>query len=98
MFVHSVYFWLKSGLSHEDVVSFRAGLETLIGIEQVRGIYIGTPAGTDRPVVDRSYSFALTVLFACKAGHDAYQIHPLHTAFLQSYGSYWDRVVIYDAE
>ncbi|MBX7254806.1 MAG: Dabb family protein [Candidatus Hydrogenedentes bacterium] len=98
MFVHSVYFWLKNSLSDEEVRTFREGLHSLEGIEVSRATYVGVPANTDRPVIDRSYSFALTVLFDDLAGHDAYQVHPVHKAFVQTYAGYWDRVVIYDAE
>ncbi|MFA6242142.1 MAG: Dabb family protein [Candidatus Hydrogenedentales bacterium] len=98
MLVHSVYFWLKSGQSDEEIASFRGGLESLVGIDSARGVYVGTPAATNRPVIDRSYTFALTVLFDDMAGHDAYQVHPLHTEFLKTFGSRWERVVIYDAE
>ena len=32
------------------------------------------------------------------AAHDAYQVDPLHTAFVQQFSGHWQRVVIYDAE
>ena len=55
------------------------------------------PAATgDRPVIERSYTVGLTVLFKDVAAHDAYQIDPLHQAFLASCRSYWSKVQIYD--
>jgi hypothetical protein len=61
-------------------------------------IHIGTPAPVPaRPVVDASYSFALTIAFADMAGHDAYQSDPLHQAFLANCRALWTRVQIYDA-
>ncbi|MFT3869855.1 MAG: Dabb family protein [Nibricoccus sp.] len=60
-------------------------------------VYVGTPATLpERPVRDSSYTFALTVLFKDIASHDAYQIDPLHKAFLQEFSSFWARVQIYD--
>lgn len=98
MFVHSVFFWLRKNLTQEQLTEFRAGVETLRGIQAVTAIYVGTPASTDRPVVDRSYSMALTVLVQGLPEHDAYQEDPIHLEFVRRFASYWDRVVIYDAE
>jgi hypothetical protein len=98
MFVHSVYFWLRKDLSQEQRQAFRGGLESLADIRSTEALYIGSPASTDRPVVDRSYDFALTVLLDDIQAHDAYQVDSIHRAFLESYKTYWDRVVIYDAE
>lgn len=98
MLVHSVFFWLKPELDAAAVAAFRAGVETLRDVPCVEAVYIGTPASTDRPVIDRSYSVALTVLLKGIAEHDAYQVDPIHRAFVDQFSSYWDRVVIYDAE
>ena len=97
MLVHSVYFWLKPGLGEDEFAAFRKGLESLSGIESAEAVFVGTPAETDRPVIDRSYTFGLTVLLADMAAHDAYQVHPLHKAFLENFSQDWDRVLIYDA-
>lgn len=97
MLVHSVLFWLKDDLTSEQVREFQAGLESLKAIEAV-ACHIGTPASTDRPVIDRSYSFCLTVIFEDMAAHDEYQVHELHTGFLATFNSYWNKVVIYDAD
>ena len=97
MLVHSVFFWLKPGLGEEEFAKFRQGLESLAGIEEAEAVYVGVPAETDRPVIDRSYTFGLTVLLADMAAHDAYQVHPLHKAFLENFAQDWDRVLIYDA-
>lgn len=98
MLVHSVFFWLKPELTEVERAAFRAGVESLKGISAVEAVYIGTPAPTDRPVIDRSYDLGLTVLMKDMAAHDAYQVDPLHTAFVQQFSGHWQRVVIYDAE
>lgn len=97
MLVHSVFFWLKKDLGEEQVRRFRAGVERLQGIATAEAVYVGTPAPTDRPVIDRSYDIGLTVLLRGMAEHDAYQQDPLHQEFLQEFSSYWERVLIYDA-
>ena len=81
-----------------DKSAFREGLESLKGIESAVAVYVGTPADTDRPVIDRSYTFGLTVLLEDMAAHDAYQVHELHLGFLNRFGDSWERVVIYDVQ
>lgn len=98
MLVHTVYFWLKSDLTPAQLAEFRRGVESLGGIKAVRQIYIGTPAATGiRPVVDSSYSVGLTIVVDDVAGHDAYQIDPLHLAFVEKCKTFWTKVQIYDA-
>lgn len=97
MLVHSVFFWLKAELTEAQAADFRAGLESLATVPSVHAVYIGTPAPTDRPVIDRSYSYALTVLLDGMAEHDQYQEDPIHRAFVKDFSGHWDRVLIYDA-
>jgi hypothetical protein len=99
MLVHSVFFWLKPELTDAQRAEFLRGLESLKGIAAIRQIYIGTPAATGkRPVIDDTYSYALTTIFDGLAGQDAYQVDPLHLAFVQNCKQFWNRVQIYDAE
>lgn len=99
MLVHSVFFWLKPELTDAQRAEFLRGLESLKGIAAIRQIYIGKPAATEkRPVIDDSYSYALTTIFDDLAGQDAYQVDPLHLAFVQNCKQFWTRVQIYDAE
>lgn len=99
MLVHSVYFWLKPELSDAQRADFRRGVESLAGIKSVEKIYVGTPAATPkRAVIDDSYSVALTVLCRDLAAQDAYQIDPIHLAFVEQFKTFWTRVQIYDSE
>jgi Stress responsive A/B Barrel Domain len=100
MFVHTVVFYLQSDLAETQKEEFRnEGLESLRAIQSVQQLYVGAPAAIPpRPVVDLSFSFAITVLFSDVAGHNAYQVDPLHLAFLARFKAYWTRVQIYDAE
>ena len=97
MFVHTVFFWLKSPENQADHDALRSGLQTLTSIGDISTIYIGTPAETRRPVIDHSYDFSLTLVFAHQAAHDAYQVHPKHEAFVANCAYLWERVLIYDA-
>jgi hypothetical protein len=96
MFIHAVYFWLRPDLSSAELDKFGNGLESLHAIEQVRDGYIGRPAPTDRPVIERGYSRALVLVFPNQAAHDAYQTHPVHDRFREECGGFWTTLRIYD--
>jgi hypothetical protein len=96
MFVHSVYFWQKEGLSAADIEAFKKGLQSLTTIETVRQAYVGEPAGTDRPVIERGYTYGMVLSFDDQAGHDVYQDHEIHERFRQECSPYWSKVLIYD--
>jgi hypothetical protein len=97
MFIHSVYFWLKPGLTEEQRAKFWESARSLTTIESVRHGFVGVPAATDRPVIDRSYSCALIVAFDDDEGHDVYQKHPVHDKFRDECAPFWSKVLIYDA-
>src|SRR5678815_1894551 len=97
MFVHSVYFWLKPDLGKGDVAKFWQSVNALTKIPSVKHGWVGKPANTDRAIIDRSYTCALVLAFDDETGHDAYQVHPDHEDFRQGCGSFWSKIVIYDA-
>ncbi len=99
MLIHTVYFWLKPDLTPAQRDDFRRGVESLGGIKTVEKIYVGKPAKTEkRPIIDDSYSVALTVVCKDVAAHDAYQVDPIHLAFVNGFKPFWTRVQIYDAD
>jgi hypothetical protein len=97
MFVHTVFFWMTHPGSQSDRDALRAGLESLKSVKDISVAYIGKPAETRRPVIDHTYDFSLTLVFADKAAHDAYQVHPVHLEFVAECAHLWNRVQIYDA-
>jgi hypothetical protein len=98
MLVHSVYFWLKSDITLNERKLFFEEIELLLSIQSVRKLYCGTPAKTTpREVIDQSYDCGLTVILDDIAGHDAYQIDPIHKSFIEKCSHLWDKVRIYDA-
>jgi hypothetical protein len=100
MLVHTVIFYLRSDLTEAQKQEFRnEGLESLRPIKSVQQLYVGVPASIPpRPVVDLSFTFAVTAVFADVAAHNAYQVDPVHKAFVERFKSYWAKVQIYDAE
>lgn len=98
MFVHNVFFWLKEKDNEEARQALLAGIKSLEAIESIQSVYIGTPASTRRPVIDATYDFAEILIFDDEAGHDVYQVHPLHTKFVADCAHLWEKVLIYDVE
>ncbi|HWA75831.1 MAG TPA: Dabb family protein [Polyangiaceae bacterium] len=97
MLIHSVYFWFKPDADPARVSEFESGLRRLTGVEQIQAAYFGKPEQTPpRPVIDRSYDWALVVHFENLGDHDAYQEHPLHVEFLERFAATWERVQVYD--
>ena len=95
MILHNVFFWLKTP-TPETIALFTEELKKLEKIPEIKQIHVGVPAPIIRPVVDNSYSIALTIFFVDLKGHDAYQVHDLHKVFLASNKEKWSKVQIYD--
>jgi len=99
MLIHSVYFWLKPELTDAQRAEFLAALKALKDVPSVKVFHLGRPAAvTDRPVVDKTFDYGITCAFENLDGHNAYQVHPLHVAFVNTGKPLWARVQIYDAE
>lgn len=98
MLVHSVFFWLKDDVSQQKKDFFVSQLETLKQITSAREVFTGAPADTDRPVVERSYNYALTVIFDDMTAHDKYQSDPIHKNFISNCSEMFAKVVVYDAQ
>jgi hypothetical protein len=97
--VHSVYFWLKPGLTPARRSRFREELGRLAAIRTVGRIYIGEPAElAERAVTERGFDFALTIIFRDAAAHDAYQTDPVHEAFVKATKASWARVRVFDSQ
>jgi len=99
MLNHTVIFWLKKELSDQDKQIFHHELEKLGMIESVDQLFIGSPASTtNRPVIDNSYDYCLTVILEDISAHDIYQQDPIHLKFIENCAHMWDKVKIYDAD
>ncbi len=98
MFVHHVFFWLKPELNSDQQAAFEAGVSSLLAIKVLKNGDVGKPAATNRPVIERSYSYSLLLTFENLADHDAYQVDPTHLKFVETCQQYWDKVLIYDSE
>jgi len=97
-FIHHVFFWLKDPDNQEVKTKFEKALKELVTVETIAEKHLGTPAATNRGVIDSSYTFSLLTVFKNKADHDIYQEHPKHLKFIENCAELWDRVVVYDSE
>ena len=99
MLVHTVFFYLRPDVTAEQRALFQREVARLGEIPQVKKFYLGTPAAVPpRPVIDLSFSFAITCVFTNVADHDSYQSHPTHLEFIERCKALWARVQVYDAE
>lgn len=97
--VHHVFFWLKNKGSVADRQQLIEGLKTLAGIKEVKKLMVGTPSLTEaRGVVDNSYDVSELMFFDNIEGQNAYQVHPIHKAFVEKYSHLWEKVVVYDMD
>lgn len=95
-FIHSVFFWMKEGNSEEAIAQFEKDLRSLGEIKDIIHFHIGKPAGSERAVVDNSYDYALIIHFPDIEAESAYQVDPIHTAFVENNNQVWSKVKVYD--
>ena len=97
-FIHAVYFWIDEN-ADEALKSewLETGLAELAKVKSLQAVYYGPPANTvERGVVDNSYDMAWVCFFATPEDQEAYQVDPLHLAFVERYQRLWSKVVVYD--
>lgn len=95
---HHVYFWLKDEFKNEvDRAVFEQGLDSLFGLPLVAGGRWAIPAKVmERPVIDQSWDYAITMQFNTIEEHDAYQVDPDHNVFINSFKDWWAQVQVKD--
>ncbi|MGW8317033.1 MAG: Dabb family protein [Bacteroidales bacterium] len=96
-FVHSVYFWLVDETMPTRGKFVTEVLKYLKEIDVIRTRHLGRAAGTEREVVDNSYSYCMILTFDSREDHDHYQAHPAHQQFIENASSLWTRVQVYDS-
>ena len=99
MIGHMVYFKLKDA-------SPEARKKLVGACDKYLSIHDGTvfySAGTiaeefKREVNDRDWDVALHLVFANKAAHDKYAVHPEHLKFIEENKENWAKVRVFDSE
>ena len=97
--IHHAIFWLKNPSSVEDRDKLVEGVKTLSAIKQIRTLYVGVLANTEkRDVVDASWGVSEIMFFDNLEDQASYQGDVIHQSFIKNYSHLWDKVVVYDAE
>jgi hypothetical protein len=97
---HTVLFWLKKGITEEEVAFFESELKLLAQVPYLKQAHVSMPAATaQRPVVDHSFSFSLIVEFASMEDHVRYQTNDAdHDRFVDNCKHLFGEVIVYDHE
>lgn len=96
---HIVFFKLKNSQPQAAAELVAACKEHLTGHEGTVYFSAGTlNAELNRPVNDRGFDVALHVVFADKAAHDRYQVHPRHNKFVELHRDTWQQVRVFDSD
>lgn len=97
-FVHTVYFWLKHPDNAAEREKFERSLKTFINSSKyIKVKHVGVPAKTNRPVIDSSYDYCLSLTFESKAEQDKYQDEDVHKVFIKESEALWAKVLVYDS-
>ncbi|GAB3996205.1 hypothetical protein GCM10028807_38410 [Spirosoma daeguense] len=97
LFVHHVLFYLKNAGNEADKAKLLEGLNKLAKCPTIKLVNIGTPAATNREVIERSYTYSWLCFFDSPTDEEAYQKHPIHDEFRNNYAHLWEKVVIFDS-
>lgn len=95
-FIHAVYFYLDENISDQDRRKFESAMSDLAKVKSISQVFYGPPAMTPREVVDNTYDYAFIVMFPDAAGHDAYQVDPIHKKFIADIEHLIADIKIYD--
>jgi hypothetical protein len=97
MFVHHVYFYLKNKGSEADKAKLLEGLNKLAKVPTIKFVHIGSPATTDRSVIEKGYAVSWLCFFNNLEDEEIYQKHPIHLKFVEDYSALWEKVIVYDS-
>ena len=100
MLTHVVIFWFKPEVNPSKVTEFRSAVVSeLSKIPGVLHLNHGQPIPSERAVVDKSYSVAISMMFGSRAELDAYQVNPIHVEFIKNHVTpNVQKVLVYDFE
>lgn len=94
---HTVFFWLKpeapAGTAQAMLSFYRTEVPTVPGVVAVLA---GPPRPSERDVVDDSFAFGVTTVFADTEAEIAWQPHPVHERLIARFGPWLARVLVYD--
>ncbi len=96
--IHHAIFWLKNPSSTQERDKLVEGVKTLADIKQIKTLYVGVVANTEkRDVVDQSWGVSEIMFFDNLEDQASYQDNAVHQSFIKNYSHLWEKVVVYDA-
>ncbi len=96
---HMVYFKLKDPTAENKQKLVEACKKYLAEHDGVLFFSAGVLADSfKRDVNDREWDVALHLVFADKAAHDKYAVHPEHLKFIEQNKDGWAKVRVFDSE
>ena len=94
---HTVLFWGKKDTPADTWQQMSEALvDVAPRVQGLEALFAGPPAGTDRPVVDGSYSMLVTMRFANREFLEVWAHSPLHGELTARFQRWFERVVVYD--
>ena len=96
-FLHIVFFWLKDDTKETKKKFFSEAEKLVDNVKVIKTKHIGTPADTDRDVIDNTWSYSLVLSFESIKEQEIYQKHQAHLDFVENASSLWDKVLVYDS-
>jgi hypothetical protein len=98
LLAHNVYFTLNASTPAGRAKLVQACKKHLTGHPGTVFFACGVlEESLQRPVNVRDFDVGLHVIFASKADHDAYQVHPRHLQFIAENKADWKQVRVFDS-
>lgn len=99
MLVHNVFFRLKDSSPETRSRLLDSCREYLTDHPGTAFFAVGTVVDDlARPVNDRDFDVALTVVFEDRAAHDTYQVSERHQTFIKTNSETWAQVRVFDSQ
>ena len=94
---HVVVCWLNADITDNELENVIEETRKLQSIPGLLELHVGTSIGSDRVIVDDSFTFAVSMKFNSVEDMKAYLTHEKHVAFVNNVlKPKLDKIVVYD--
>lgn len=96
---HVVLCWMKESVTEAEIEKLIAETKALGQIDGIEELTAGRPIPSDRPIVDDSFSFGITMTFSTKEMMNSYLKDERHTSFVsEKIKPQLEKLLVYDIE